>query len=189
MRNFDGFDEPTAHNLWVLEQQAEAQPYGDHEALQNLLVHVIMVVRMLPAPVGDLFPMSNCFIRDRHWNKPPAWCHDHWRSITADINIGLDRVQAERDRLLADRVALADRKRTVGEQVLEACRDLRTQGNDVAIARRIQRLGAGTEMGGDARELERLFSRKRVADWTAHKHEIHRRIAHIEIIARRFHHR
>ena len=44
-------------------------------------------------------------------------------------------------------------------------------------------------MGGDARELERLFSRKRVADWTAHKHEIHRRIAHIEIIARRFHHR
>lgn len=48
---------------------------------------------------------------------------------------------------------------------------------------------AGAEMGGDARELERLFSRKRLADWTAHEQEIHRRIAHIEIIARRFHHR
>lgn len=189
MRECNGFDDATTHNLWVLEQQAQAEPYGDYEALQSLLVHVITVVKMLPASIGDLFPMNNCYIGDRHWKKPPAWCHEHWRSITADINVGLDRVQAARDRLLADPVGLADRKQSVGEQILEACRELHTQGHDVAIARRIQCLGAGTEMGGDARELERLFSRKRVADWTAHEHEIDRRIAHIEIIARRFHHR
>jgi hypothetical protein len=94
-----------------------------------------------------------------------------------------------RRRLLADPVGLTDRKQSVGKQILEACRALRTEGHDVAIARGIQRLGAGTEMAGDARELERLFSRKRVADWAAHEQEIHRRIAHIEIIARRFHHR
>ena len=189
MRELNGFDDPTSHNLWVLERQAEAEPYGDYETLQRFLEHVITVVKMLPTPVRNLFPMGNCFIGDLHWKKPPAWCHEHWRSIAADIIVGLDRVQTERERLLADSVGLADRKQSAGEKILEACRELRARGHDVTIARRIQRLGAGTGMDGDARELERLFSRKRVADWTAHEQEINRRIAHIEIIARRFHHR
>ncbi|WP_036140883.1 hypothetical protein [Luteibacter sp. 9135] len=189
MREFRGFDDPTSHNLLVLERQAESEPYGDHEALQKLLEHLITVVEMLPKPVRDLFPLGNCLIGDIHWNKSPAWCHEHWRSITADIRMGLDRVEAERDRLLSDPVGLADRRQSVGEQILQACRELRTRGHDVEIARRIQRLGAGTEMGGDARELERLFSRKRVADLGVHENEIHRRIAHIEHIAHRYHHR
>jgi hypothetical protein len=189
MRDFKGFDEPTSHNLRVLEHQARAEPHGDYESLQRLLEHVISVVNMLPKSVGNLFPMGNCFIGDLHWEKPAAWCHEQWRSITADLNVGLDRVEVERDRLLADPVALADRKRSKGEQILEECRALQAQGHDVAIARRIQRLGAGTEMGGDAHELERLFSRKRVADLSAHEDEIHRRIAHIEHIAHRYHHR
>jgi hypothetical protein len=189
VRNFNGFDDPTAHNLWVLEQQAQAEPYGDHEALQRLLEHVISVVDMLPVPVKQLIPMGHCFIGNLHWGKPQPWCHAHWRSITADLRVGLDRVEAERECLQADPVALANRKQGVGEQILEACRALRAEGHDVEIARRIQRLGAGTEMGGDARELERMFSSKRVGDWEAHEREIYRRIAHIEAIADRFHHR
>lgn len=62
MREFNGFDDPTSHNLWVLERQAEAEPYGDHEAPQRFLEHLITVVKMLPTPVRNLFPMGNCFI-------------------------------------------------------------------------------------------------------------------------------
>jgi hypothetical protein len=141
---------------------------------------------MLPSNVRKLVTTSQCYIGNTHWGQPDAWCQDQWRAISRELAQGLDRVETQRDKLLLD-PALSDRDETAGEKILAACRQLRERGHDLAVARRIQWLGAGSEMAGDARELERLFKLKRKT--RMHDIEIARRIAHIEIIAKSFHHR
>lgn len=188
MRDFSGFEPVTGHNLSMLELQSEAAAFGNYENLQILIGHVVGLADMLPANIRKLVTTGHCYIGSSHWGKPDAWCHDQWRAIAKELAQGLDRVEVQREKLLSE-PETTEREETAGEKILVACRQLRERGSDPAIARIIQMLAAGSEMVGDAVELERLFKLKRVRDVRAHDAEISRRITHIEIIAKSFHHR
>lgn len=188
-RSFEGFDGPTTHNLRVLEHQSQQQPYGYAEEMQQMLVHVIGTHELLPKPLQELIRINRCYIGDRHFDMTPEQQHQWWRAINGDLRDGLDRVLAEQARLVADPTGLADRPETQGEKLLSLCDKLKFAGWDIGLARQLQRAGAGTEVAGDAKKLEALFSWRNFPDIDAHEREISNLIARIKEIAQRLHHR
>jgi hypothetical protein len=187
MRDFSGFDGVTGHQLSLLEQQSNTEAFGGPKQLQVMVGHVIDLVRMLPRELQRLIPTHRCTIGATHWDQPDAWCHEVWRGITADLRTGLDQVEARRLELLASPETLTDRPATIGEQVLALCREGKDRGFDAGLARQIEHLAAGHELGGDARELARLLTLTRRT--SAHSAEVYRRIRRIEAAAQQLHYR
>lgn len=187
-RPFEGFDDPTTHNLRVLEHRSQQEPYGHAEDMQTMLVHVIGTHGMLPKPLCVLIPIGRCYMGDRHYEMTQERQHQEWRGINDDLRAGLDRVMAEQARLLADPAALADRPETQGERILGLCAQLKFAGWDVGLARQLQKAGSGSEVVSDAKKLEALFSRRNFPDSDAHEREISGVIARIKTIAQRLHH-
>jgi hypothetical protein len=188
-RSFEGFDVPTTENLRTLERRSQQKPDGDAEALQQMLMLIIGIHEVLPKPMQALIKINRCYIGDRHFDMTQEQQHQSWHEINDDLSAGLDRVVAEQDRLLADPAALADRPETQGERVLGLCAQLKFAGWDVGLAKQLQRAGAGSEVVGDAKKLEALFSRRNIPDIDAHEREISDLIGRIKEIAHRLHHR
>lgn len=188
-RSFEGFDVPTTENLRTLERRSQQKPYGDAEDMQQMLMHVIGIHEVLPKPMQALIRVNRCYIGDRHFDMTQEQQHAWWKEINSDLCVGLDRVIAEQDRLVLDPAALADRPETQGERILDLCTQLKFAGWDVGLVRQLQRAGAGSEVMGDAKRLEALFSRRNIPDIDAHEHEIGELIARIKEIAHRLHHR
>jgi hypothetical protein len=91
--------------------------------------------------------------------------------------------------LLTGPHALADRPVTLGEQILGALATFGHEDRSVDFAKQLQQEGASSEVAGEARKLERLFSHSGIPDAHAHESEIRRTLARIEMIAQRLHHR
>jgi hypothetical protein len=89
-RSFDGFDDPTVHNLRVLEHHAGQAPLQDAESMQSLLESVLGAHKMLPTPLRHLIGVHACLIGDRHMRMRPERLHELWEAITADLRVGLD---------------------------------------------------------------------------------------------------
>jgi hypothetical protein len=187
MRDFSAFDPIVYQQLWLLEQQADTVPMGGADQLQVMAEHVAMLVAMLPPSLRDLVPTHACAVGFACATHSEAACHTAWRHITADLRMGLDRIEAARASLLATADALAERPVTVGEHVLALCRQGHRTGFDVALAQRIEHLGAGDGLAGEARELGRALARKRRT--AAHEADLKRRVGRIEAQARLLHHR
>jgi len=188
-RSFEGFEDPTAHNLRVLEHRSQQVPYGGAEDMQQMLMHVIGTHGLLPKPLRTLIPISRCYTGDTHYRMSQERRQQLWRDINDDLRKGLDRVMAEHARLVANPSELDDRPETQGERVLDLCEKLRFSGWDVELAQQLQRVGAGSEVAGHAKQLEALFRRRNFPDVDAHEREISDLIARIKMIAQRLHHR
>ena len=187
-RPFEGFDDPTTHNLRTLEHRSQQDPYGHAEDMQEMLVHVIGTHDMLPKPLRALIPISRCYMGDRHFQMTQERQHQEWQDINGDLRAGLDRVIVEQAGLVADPTGMADRPETQGERILSLCAKLKVAGWDVELAKELQRAGAGSEVAGNAKQLEALFRRRNFADVDAHEREISGLITRIKTIAQRLHH-
>lgn len=178
-------DEATAANLRFLAHCSEQEPYGDHRALDSFLVGIIQTHEMLPEALRRMVPIGACFTHGTHWDMSPERQRELWGRITADLRKGIERVEAEDSKV--DTTALSDRKETKGERILALIKQLKECGDDEGIARRLAFEGAGSDVAWDAKQLQRLFAKKRIPNVDQHRAEINRLIDHIERVAHRLH--
>lgn len=185
-RYFDFADQATAHNLHRLDHFSKQNYSLDNRMLDDFLVAIIETHKLLPVPMQRLISIGHCYTMGTHWHTSQERRDAIWASIRHDLNEGLQRVLADGQQL--SQVGEMDRLETRGERILKLCKDFERGGNEVAIARKLQFEGAGTEIAYDARELLRLLERKRIPNVGGHEANITRLIYHIEAVAARLHH-
>ena len=186
-RNFDFADPATAHNLHRLDHLSQQSDYSlDNQMLDDFIVAIIQTHELLPQEIQRLVPIAHCYTAGAHLDTTQERRDAVWARIRADLNAGLDLVLQQAPEL-KDRRDF-NRPVTKGERILGLCAEFDQNANQLAIARRLEFEGAGTEVAFDAKELQRLLARKRVPNWTEHEAKITRLIYHIELLAARLHH-
>jgi hypothetical protein len=181
--SFEGFDDATASNLDTLAHHARQAPQQDAESVQLLIESIVGIHRMLPQPIRSMISVHECHVGDRHMRMKPEQLVRLWEAITAELRDGLDRVIESRAELLADERGLADRRTTQGEKILATLDEFGTNEWSAEFARRLEHEGLGSGVAGEARRLQKLFGKKNIPDFDAHKREIHRTLDRIKRIA------
>lgn len=184
-RDFDFSDKATSHNLHRLDHFAQSDHSLDNQMLDDFIVGVIQTHALLPAKIQRLVPITSCYTAGAHWDTTQAHRDEIWTRIRADLNTGLERVLHQASDLKQQSL---ERPVTKGEKIQALCTEFRQAANQMALAKRLEFEGAGTEVAFDAKELQRLLAHKRIPNWADHEYKIARLIGHIEIIAARLHH-
>ena len=188
IRMYEQFDDVTSHNLRRLDHLSRQTYTVSRNQLDDFLIAVIQTHRLLPSPIQKKIAMYRCFTLGRHDGMDQIERDQLWLSICKDLTKGLDSViQDESLHIVYE--AGVDRLTTLGEKILALCDDYETAYDVSPVLAKMAQLGVGTDVARDAKELQRLFSKKRVADAGRHDADIRRCLAHIKIVAHGLHHK
>jgi hypothetical protein len=185
-RYFGVAGQAVRHNLHRLDHFSRQDYTPDNRMLDVFIVEIIQTHKLLPDPLQRLIPIGRCYTGGTHWNTTPEQRNAIWTDIRADLNAGLDKLLADGDVL--SQASAMPRPETRGERILTLCKEFDRGGNTVAVARRLQVEGAGTDVAYDAKQLLRLLERKRIPNLAQHEMDVARLIAHIEAVAAQLHH-
>lgn len=194
MLYFSTGDHPTDHNLQRLYHLASLERFDDDpERMNDWLNAVILSIRALPKAAAKHFTGSY-YLGDSHFHMSAARRAASWRRLVDELRDHVTAANVDPE-LRCDGpngpADLSDRRETLGERITELCQKLQraswgTQEFD-AVLGTIDSLAIG-DVRSDVAELKKLSSRKRIMDMSDHQYWIARHIAHIRLVASRFHH-
>ena len=159
---------------------------GDLHLVETLVWAVLRVLKVLPKEIAHRIH-TNFYVGDSHVHKTDVGRVALWARLSKGLAEDLDRLSADESLVNID---VSKRPKTKGEAILAVCERLeaaRDRGEDMlALARALEREGAGTDAAFDGSELVRLLSKKRVLDYGKYEADILRRIYHARIVGGMF---
>lgn len=191
-RYFDTGDQATDHNLARLDHLAATEWYGAASHMHDWVCGIIGSLKLLPPAVSRHFQSGAYFIGGQHYSTDDAGRQELWRQLAAQLKNEIDAVLADPALKRDAAPDLSGRPITKGERIVAICdelqRALANGGDSDRLAAKLEYEGGGTEVASDARQLRKLFAKKRIPDSHRHQAEIHRLVYHARVVGRRLDH-